>query len=459
MHGGRAPRASLARPRRATGVWVLLSCGAMALAASWAPWLRACDTPVYRYAMYRWHPAPYRVFYFHRGAPSKDDAEVNRLLDEASSRPAPTNLVFEAVDVSKADAMDRLPDEVKTACRAHRDGQLPIYAVFGSRGEALWSGRLDPAAVRGMLESPARTQIANMLHEGHAAVLVLLPGADREATKRAEQVLQESVRRIGQSQGAAPASSEPVSSKTTSPASPSDPDQDPSAPADPAPKPLRLGTLKLDRNDPNEPWLVRGLLGIEKLPPEQEKQPVLYAVFGRGRVLGPCPGDQITAESIEDLAAFLGGACSCVIKDQNPGVDLLFTWDWDATAEHLAEAEEQLNPDMPQYAEVPADAGEAPRPPDAKDATAPAVAKDPKPSGTAVEARAATPSALADGTGQGTPPPPAAPAFARPVLGGPQPESFTDRQLWKYGVGLAVAAAAVLVAGVVLLRKSRDDPA
>ncbi|MCR4414932.1 MAG: hypothetical protein NUV77_21140, partial [Thermoguttaceae bacterium] len=286
----------------------MLPCLAMALAASWATWLLACDTPVYRYAMYRWHPAPYRVFYFHRGAPSKDDAEVNRLLDEAGSRPAPTNLVFEAIDVSKADAMDRLPEEVKTACRAYRDGQLPVYAVFGPRGEAIWSGRLEPAAVRGMLESPARTQIAKMLHDGHAAVLVLLPGADREATQRAEQVLQESVRRIGQTEKTPPASSEPGSSKTASPPSAANQDEDPSAPAEPAPKPLRLCVLKLDRNDPNEPWLVRALLGIEKLAPEQEKQPVLYAVFGRGRALGPCPGEQITAESIEDLAAFLGGA-------------------------------------------------------------------------------------------------------------------------------------------------------
>jgi hypothetical protein len=431
---------------------------AMVFAASWATLLVACDTPVYRYAMYRWHPAPYRVFYFHRGAPSNDDTEVNRLLDEAGSRATPTNLVFEAIDLSKPDAVDRLPEEVKTACRAYREGQLPVHAVFGSRGETIWSGRLEPAAVRGMLESPARTQIAKMLHDGHAAVLVLLPGADREATQRADEVLQQAVRRIGQAQEDPLATPGPASSKTASPPSPVD-QEDPSAPAEPGPKPLRLGTLKLDRNDPNEQWLVRGLLGIEKLPPEQEKQPVLYAVFGRGRALGPCLGEQITAESIEELAAFLGGACSCVIKDQNPGVDLLFSWDWDATAEHLAESEEKPATDMPQYAEVPADAGEAQRPPDAKDGAAPAVANEPEPSGTVAQAKPARSPAPPASPGEGTVPASAALAFTLPASDIPQPESFTDRQLWKYGVGLAVAAAAVLVAGVVLLRKSRDDSA
>ena len=49
------------------------------------PTARACDTPVYRYAMYNWAPSPYRVYYFCQGEPDKKDAEVNRLLAEQSS--------------------------------------------------------------------------------------------------------------------------------------------------------------------------------------------------------------------------------------------------------------------------------------------------------------------------------------------------------------------------------------
>ena len=27
--------------------------------------LLACETPVYRYAMYRWEPAPFEIYFFH----------------------------------------------------------------------------------------------------------------------------------------------------------------------------------------------------------------------------------------------------------------------------------------------------------------------------------------------------------------------------------------------------------
>jgi hypothetical protein len=47
---------------------------------------------------------------------------------------------------------------------------------------------------------------------------------------------------------------------------------------------------------------------------------VLYALVGAG----------ITADNIREAGAFLVGACSCEVKRQNPGTDLLMAVDWDA---------------------------------------------------------------------------------------------------------------------------------
>jgi hypothetical protein len=59
-----------------------------------------------------------------------------------------------------------------------------------------------------------------------------------------------------------------------------------------------------------------------------------FAVFGRGRALFPLIGAGITAENIRDEhARFLIGPCTCKVKEQNPGVDLLFAADWTAPAD------------------------------------------------------------------------------------------------------------------------------
>ncbi len=56
------------------------------------------------------------------------------------------------------------------------------------------------------------------------------------------------------------------------------------------------------------------------IPTRQE--PLVYPVFGRGRSLLPMIGAGIIADNIQEYAEFLVGACSCEIKEQNPGFDL-----------------------------------------------------------------------------------------------------------------------------------------
>ena len=65
-------------------------------------------------------------------------------------------------------------------------------------------------------------------------------------------------------------------------------------------------------------------------------QPMIFAVFGRGRALPPFVGKGITRENLLECVYFLTGACSCTVKDQNPGMDLLFAENWWTVAEKLA---------------------------------------------------------------------------------------------------------------------------
>ena len=58
--------------------------------------------------------------------------------------------------------------------------------------------------------------------------------------------------------------------------------------------------------------------------------PMAFPVFGRGRVLFALLGDGIATSTIEEASRFLAGACQCTVKADNPGVDLLVAFDWDA---------------------------------------------------------------------------------------------------------------------------------
>src|SRR3972149_3371134 len=95
-----------------------------------------CTTPVYRYAMYNWAPAPYFVFYFHRGQPPEEDVKLNQMIAELSeTRPAVANVRFGGVDVGEAD-LDRLPEPVVEAWRSYvgeeADKAEPVHLVFTS---------------------------------------------------------------------------------------------------------------------------------------------------------------------------------------------------------------------------------------------------------------------------------------------------------------------------------------
>ncbi|TFG42745.1 MAG: hypothetical protein E4H43_02715 [Bacteroidia bacterium] len=87
----------------------------------------------------------------------------------------------------------------------------------------------------------------------------------------------------------------------------------------------------MSRNSTEESHFVSLLLNVEddlKTIPE----PMLFGIFGRFRALEPLLGKGITEENIKLMIDFLTADCSCVIKDDLPGMDILFTNSWDNPA-------------------------------------------------------------------------------------------------------------------------------
>ena len=96
--------------------------------------------------------------------------------------------------------------------------------------------------------------------------------------------------------------------------------------------PLKIdfSVVTLKREDPAEQFLLQSLLNSEDDLVDFD-QPLAFPVFGRGRVLYALVGKGIVSDTVRSASAFMAGPCSCQVKNQNPGFDLLLSSDWKKT--------------------------------------------------------------------------------------------------------------------------------
>ncbi len=413
------------------GPWSMLAGIALLMTGAVDGW--ACDTPVYRYAMYNWPPAPYVVVHFHDGPIAEEDEAVHELLRAASRDEADVaNVLLQTVDVSEAEQMEQLPEVVAEAWQSQPADAAPLHMVFSPWRALVFTGRLTEAEAKNMLNSPARGKLTELLADGNAAVLVMLAGTDEEADKLAEQAAAGVVAKVSDGQipmtlGAGRFTTpDALLPSTTPPQQTSD-----------QPKTPTLAMVKVSPDDPNEQWLVRCLMSVEADLDEYAGKPMVFPVYGRGRAMPPYVGQGITEENLTECLAFLCGDCSCMIKDQNPGADLLVRCDWDRAAEAMAADEGDGSLSMTGYQEFVVEPTSEQQPTEPE----PAVAEEDPPKETEVAELPADPpvQALKDkGEAEEAP-----------------RSSFAGRQAWKLGIALAVAMVVVVIVGLVLMRRQR----
>ncbi len=297
----------------------------------------ACETPVYRYAMYRWQPAPYEIYFFHDKPAGESDQQVHELLTDAErSEAARANVALIPVNISEDPELASVPPDVKKAWAERDNKELPSYFISTPYGVGLSFEQLDEAKVQSLIESPSRKSLAAQLETGKLGVFVMLSGQDAKENEATEAILNGLVEEVQEGK---------VSLYVSPTDEPAEENKD-EAPA------FDIGLLKVDRSSEEEQWFVRSLLAMEPDLAEEER-PMVFLVYGRARALLPYIGKGITRENLIREIEFVSGACSCTVKEQNPGVDLLVKYDWDLAAETLAEKfgseegnESQFGPEM-----------------------------------------------------------------------------------------------------------------
>ena len=289
--------------------------------------VRACAVPVFRYALEHWPALPGEIAVFHPGPLTPEQRVwVNTLgqsnlvtvhtCDLGAGTPRDANGGPEWAALWQT--MGRPSPPVVALLRRSPDSSL----------EVSWQAPFNAAAVQRLTASPERREVARRLLAGDSIVWLLLTSGDAKKDHAARTLLATSLRQADQD------------IRLPAEVNPNDATYDQSLASNIALR-RHFSVVEVPGNGP-EADLLRGTL--HTLATNLTSGPVAVPVFGRARALSVLMADTLTQESILDVCGFLCGACSCMVKAMNPGVDLFVPIDWDAVITGTTPVDEILPP-------------------------------------------------------------------------------------------------------------------
>jgi hypothetical protein len=248
----------------------------------------ACQVPVFRYALERWESGTY----------------VIRAPTEMKVDPLANAEILQAAGATELELY--YPSHLRQA------SEKPI-----------WSAPATAENVRLMLDSPVRQELRKRLLSGQSAVWLLIESGNATKDAAALKIVEDGLKL---SQGKLKLPDRVITHDEAN--DPAKRHENADVLQSNLPLKIEFSTLMLSRKSSAEAALIAMLMNIESDLSDYTREPMVFPVFGRGRALEPLIGSGIHADNIYQAAAYLCGACSCEIKEQNPGIDLLMTADW-----------------------------------------------------------------------------------------------------------------------------------
>ncbi|HOD48963.1 MAG TPA: hypothetical protein PKJ78_02930 [Candidatus Hydrogenedentes bacterium] len=281
--------------RRVLNAAAVLAIGVLVAASS-----SACDVPVYEWAVLNWPPDSYELLVFHEQPLERTIAGA---LGEFHAEGGPENRALN-LEVREVEVGSAMGDTDAQIWRRENPGYSPWMALrypnMPADFPSLWVGKATAEEIGCISNSPARRSIAGALMRGVSHIWVLLGCGDEVKDADARTQLETGIARIADML-----------------------DRDAISPN----AHITHEIVEVSRRDPAEWVLVQTLLRSEPDLMGYDA-PMVFPVFGRGRALYALVGAGITAENLRDACAYIAGRCSCLVKDENPGVDLLLAADW-----------------------------------------------------------------------------------------------------------------------------------
>lgn len=287
---------------------------------------RACNVPVFRYALERWNKRDadelYSLHVFHHGP---CPADVTRALDDLETllEKQMGNLLVYRIDVAKPLRDPRIAHMAQKQAADARAKDYPymvlsLPAIWGFE-RPLYAGPFDARRVDAWLDSPLRQRFARLLLRGHSGVFLLIESGDAKKDEEKAAFVEARLAEL-QKEMTLPERTEAPKDALLRPE---------------IPLKIDFAFVRLSRKDAAETLLLDMLCAMDRDESlATEKEPVLLAIYGRGiaMVNESLIGKGINANHVKGLVRFLLGPCTCELRRGNPGIELLTNVNWDEPA-------------------------------------------------------------------------------------------------------------------------------
>lgn len=225
----------------------------------------ACTTRVSEWILLNSLPNQYSLVYFHNTPLSEKAVKENIALKEQIKT---ANIIFKTVD--------------------RQDIKQPYFGLYYE--SRLFSKYQTTVELAGLTTSPLREKIAADLMAGKLCVMLYLLTDDKEKDDKGLKTLNLAL------------NSSPFGNI--------------------------IPVYELSRNSMEEKHLASFLLNVED-DLKEIQEPMIFGIFGRFKALEPLLGRGISEENINLMIDYFKAECSCLIKDNLPGTDILYTDMWD----------------------------------------------------------------------------------------------------------------------------------
>ena len=280
----------------------------------------------------RWPPSNYQLWVFHQGPLDEIQRKLADELDHVVAQGGlPTNVEIQWADVSGA-----LSPAAAKAWAGQKPTSFPhatvLFAPHGAASGVAYAGPMELETLRGLLHSPVRQSVVERLLGGDSAVWLFVESGNPAVDEPAFTVLSGTLTQMAKEL------------KLPEP----DPKDGDVRLADAAtPLVISFPIVRVSRTNAAERGLIQ-LLTAAFTPVPPTNQPFTVAISGQGRAIAQLSGEEIDAGYISAWCEFIAGPCSCQVKAELPGSDLLMRADWS----QLKDGRRVEEPEVPNVAVI-----------------------------------------------------------------------------------------------------------